>query len=278
MARPSTPAHLVIDARPRGPRGPLAGERVLGRSVLAHLLDLALTLDDGQVAIHARLEEHPRLRALVATDDPDRFVFATGPPPEDSTILRTDCLYDPARLHRALRRGRNPESAVIWRLDQPQGIAGAEDELTRRQSYQPIGRYWSLGPARLLARLLRPTRVHPNVLTLASGVLVLEAALTVAFAPAVWRVHAATAAALALGLGLDTADGHLARLQGTASEFGRWLDVTLDELGDMALHAAIAWCAFVRDGHPAWLLLGMLYAMGKYLFVVSTDRGSGPGG
>src|SRR5205807_932782 len=75
-----------------------------------------------------------------------------------------------------------------------------------------------------------------------------------------------TAAALALALVLHTADGHLARLQGTASEFGRWLDAILDELGDMALHAAAAWAAFHRDAQPAWLLLGMLYAMGKYLF------------
>ena len=99
------------------------------------------------------------------------------------------------------------------------------------------------------------------------------------------RAHLATAAALALALVLDTADGHLARLQGTATEFGRWFDAYLDELGDMALHAAIAWSAFLRDGHHAWLVLGMLYAMGKYVFVVGTSSSlakevgpRGPGG
>jgi phosphatidylglycerophosphate synthase len=78
---------------------------------------------------------------------------------------------------------------------------------------------------------------------------------------------------MAIALVLDTADGHLARLQGTASEFGRWLDSNLDELGDMALHAAIAWAAYSRDGQPAWLGVGMLYAMGKYLFVVGASSG-----
>ena len=42
-------------------------------------------------------------------------------------------------------------------------------------------------------------------------------------------------------------------LQGTSSAFGRWLDQVLDELADMALHAAIAWAAFSRDGRPIWL-------------------------
>ena len=55
---------------------------------------------------------------------------------------------------------------------------------------------------------------------------------------------------MALALVLDTADGRLARLQGTSSAFGRWLDQFLDELADLALHAAIAWSAFARDGRP----------------------------
>ena len=76
---------------------------------------------------------------------------------------------------------------------------------------------------------------------------------------------------LAVALILDTADGHLARLQGTASEFGRWLDSLLDELSDMALHAAIAWGAYASSGHVAWLALGMLYGMGKYVFVIAQE-------
>ena len=252
---------------------------VHGRPVLAHLLDLAESLEEGPgpVVVHARLEEHRRLRDLVADRPPGRVEFATGPPSEDAAILRTDRLYDPARLRRAVRRGRDPESAVIWRLDRPQGLAGAEDELRRRQSYQPLGRYWALGPARGLARLLCPTRVRPNALTLASAALVLGAAVAVALGLDGAGAHLASAAALALALVLDTADGHLARLQGTASEFGRWLDAYLDELGDMALHAAIAWSAFARDGRTAWLVLGMLYAMGKYVFVVGTSSNPAPG-
>ncbi len=261
---------LVIDARPRGPVGPLAGELIQGRSVLAHLVDLAVSLDAKSVVIHARLEDHDRLETLLQDRHAGLFAFSTGPPAESSVVLRTDRLYDPARLRKAVRRGGDPETAVLWRLDQPHGLTGADAELTRRQTYQPLGRYWALQPARSLARILRPTRVRPNGLTIASAALVLSAASMAAFAPPGIFVGLAIALALALGLVLDTADGHLARLQGTASEFGRWLDASLDELGDMALHGGIAWGTYAQTGNVAWLVLGMTYGMGKYLFVVST--------
>ena len=269
-----TGRNVVIDARPRGPNGPLAGEQVLGRPVLGHLLALADSISGGPVAVHARIDEHDALRSVVRLSDHDRVRFVTGPPPEHSTILRADRLYDPARLRRVIKRGKDPELAVIWRLDRPRGLAGAADELVRRQTYQPLGRFWALGPARLLARWLRPTRVRPNAVTLASGGLMIAAAVAVATVPAnSWLGRAFAASVLAMALVLDTADGHLARLQGTASEFGRWLDANLDELGDMSLHAAIAWSAFSRDANPAWLVVGMVYAMGKYLYVVGSRTG-----
>jgi hypothetical protein len=62
-------------------------------------------------------------------------------------------------------------------------------------------------------------------------------------------------------------------LQGTSSAFGQWLDQVLDELADMALHAAIAWAAFSRDGWPLWLVLGIIYASGKYLFLIQSLLG-----
>jgi hypothetical protein len=89
-----------------------------------------------------------------------------------------------------------------------------------------------------------------------------------------WLDRLAVALALALALVLDTADGRLARLQGTSSAVGRWLDNVLDEVADLALHAAIAWAAFSRDGRPLWLLLGIGYASGKYLFLVQSILGN----
>ena len=141
-------------------------------------------------------------------------------------------------------------------------------------TYQPLGKYWAFPLAERLAERLCPTpgpaqrrdpgRGGPD----ARG----GRGASPPARPA-GGGRAAIALALALALVLDTADGRLARLQGTSSAFGRWLDQVLDELADLALHAAIAWAAFARDGRPVWLLLGIVYASGKYLFLVQSILG-----
>ncbi len=265
----SRPFHdLAIDARPRGPEGPLAAEQVLGRPLIVHLVELAESVAPANqcVSIYARTEEHERLRRLLAARPSSRYRLALGPPPEDATVLRADRYYDADRFRRAVRKGRDPEAAVIWRIDRPHALAGLHDEALRRRQYQPLGRFWAAAPSLSLARALSPTIIRPNHVTVAAGATMLTAASLVAFGRTSLTAQVAPAAAIAASLILDTADGHLARLQGSSSAFGRWLDANLDELGDMALHAAIAWSAFSRTGHAAWLLLGMAYAASKYLF------------
>ena len=267
--------HLVIDARPHGTRGPLAAEVVLGKSMLLHLLEMAdeLAPTSEPVLVHAREDEFGRLSELAAGFAGPRVKFVYGPPRADATVLRTDRFYDFGRLKRGLRRGQSPESAVIWRLDRAETLAVADLELTRRRTYQPLGKYWAFPLAQDLAERLRPTVIRPNAVTLASAGLMVFAATMIAAGAAGWFAQVAIALALALALVLDTADGRLARLQGTSSAFGRWLDQVLDELADMALHAAIAWAAFGRDGWPGWLMLGIIYASSKYLFQVQSLLG-----
>ena len=267
-----TPRTLVIDARPRGPSGLLAERSVLGRPVIDHLVELAEAVagHGPPVAIHAREGEHGRLALLLAARPSARYRLAFGAPPEDSAVLRSDRVYDARKLRKALRRGRDIESAAIWRLDRPVDLAGAEDEVTRRHTYQPIGRYWATGPATALARRLAPTRIRPNALTLVSGSLMIGSAGLVAFGEATFAARLSAALMMATALVLDSADGHLARLQGTASAFGRWLDANLDELGDLTLHLAAAWAAYARTGQVGWILLGSAYVTAKYLFLFGT--------
>jgi CDP-alcohol phosphatidyltransferase-like enzyme len=267
--------HLVIDARPRGWRGPLAAEVVLGKSMLDHVLDVAAELAPASetVVVHAREEEHGPLRELAGGSNRPGVQFVCGPPRADATVLRTDRYYDARRLKRSLKRGWSPESAVLWRLDRPETLALADEELSRRRTYQPLGKYWAFPLAERLAEWLRPSSIRPNALTLVHAGLMLSAAALVSAGLDGWLGRLAAASALAVALVLDTADGRLARLQGTSSAFGRWLDQVLDELADMVLHAAIAWAAFCRDSHPGWLLLGILYASSKYLFQVESLLG-----
>jgi hypothetical protein len=271
----SRPIHLAIDARPRGPRGLLAAEVVLGRTMIGHLANLAVELaPEGEpVTVYARPEEHRELRALLGEAAGARLVLATGPPRADAAVLRTDRFYDRWRLRRRLSRGGSPESAVLWRLDRPESLLAADEELIRRLTYQPIGRFWAFPLAQRLAEWLRPTSIRPNAVTATSAALMLAAAALIAAGATGLAAAAGIATAMALALVLDTADGRLARLQGTSSAFGRWLDEFLDEMVDLALHAAIAWAAFARDGRPVWLLLGMAYASGKYLFRVQSSLG-----
>jgi hypothetical protein len=274
MSAPATP--LAIDARPRGPRGPLAGEVVLGEPVLTRLVAQALAVGphDQPIAVHAREDDHALLRELVADSPPERVMLVAGPPLLSAAILRTDRLYDTGRLRRAVRRKRDPEGAAIWRLDRIESLEAADEELTRRLTYQPLGRFWAFHVAERLAAALAPTRVRPNTVTLLAAALMLAAAALVGLGWTSVPARLTTSLAMALALILDTADGRLARLQGTCSAFGGWLDQVLDELADLSLHGAIAWGMFQANGNALWLVAGIMYPSGKYLFNTQSQAGS----
>jgi phosphatidylglycerophosphate synthase len=248
----------------------------MGRPVLSHLLDqaLRLVLPGQPVTVYAREDEHAVLLGLLADGRPGRIVLLAGPPQAGAAVLRADRIYDVRRLRKAVRTGHDVETAAIWRLDRPESLKAADDELKRRLSYQPLGRFWAFALAERLAEALQFSWVRPNLLTLAAAGLMLSSAGLVAFGGFGLWVRISTALALAMALVLDTADGRLARLQGTCSAFGRWLDHVLDELSDVALHAAIAWSMFQAGGPAWWLAVGMLYASGKYMFVIQSVAGA----
>ncbi|WP_165073682.1 CDP-alcohol phosphatidyltransferase family protein [Paludisphaera rhizosphaerae] len=267
--------NLVIDARPSGPRGLLAAEVVLGRSLLARLIDqgLAAVGPGRRIAVVADRGQISKVSGMISDANLGRVDLVETEPADSSAVLRTDRLYDGRRLARAVRRGRDPETAAFWRLDRPERLAGAEQELNRRLNYQPLGRYWAFPLAERLAATLAPTRIGPNSLTLTAGTLMLVGVVIVGLGGLGPFGQAATALAFAAALVLDTADGRLARLQGSCSAFGKWLDQVLDELADLALHGAIAWSAFVASGWPGWLVLGMTFAAGKYMFLIQSLTG-----
>jgi phosphatidylglycerophosphate synthase len=243
--------------------------------MLEHLVEAAAELapPSEPVIVHAREDERSRLSLLTAHFKKRPVEFVYGSPRAAAAVLRTDRFYDFGRLKRALRRGQSPESAVLWRLDRAETLAHADEELIRRRTYQPLGKYWAFPLAYRLAERLTPTVIRPNALTIATACLMLLSASMIAGGFSSGSARLAIAVSLATALVLDTADGRLARLQGTSSAVGRWLDQVLDELADILLHAAVAWAAFCRDGWAGWLLLGIAYASSKYLFQVQSLLG-----
>jgi phosphatidylglycerophosphate synthase len=57
---------------------------------------------------------------------------------------------------------------------------------------------------------------------------------------------------------VDCADGQLARLTGTFSDLGGWLDAMFDRLKDYAVYAGDGWCAnspFPLEHRHLWVAL-----------------------
>jgi len=110
--------------------------------------------------------------------------------------------------------------------------------------------------ARPVTRLLLPTPISPNAVTVASAVVGVAGGLLVGSGGAV-GVAAGIACLVASGV-LDCCDGELARLRHAESRLGHALDVASDTLVAVALLAGIV-RRLARSGSvPAWPMLGAL--------------------
>lgn len=108
--------------------------------------------------------------------------------------------------------------------------------------------------ARFVAAVARRVGLSPNVVSLAGflvSLLGLAVFLLAPFEP--WLVGLVTAVLLAIGFVLDSADGQLARLTGTASPAGEWLDHVFDAVRSPAVHLSIVIVALSRDEVTPWL-------------------------
>jgi phosphatidylglycerophosphate synthase len=128
----------------------------------------------------------------------------------------------------------------------------------------PISRRYLRPAAGWLARRLAASPVRPVHLTLCGLALGAAAAAVLLLRPE----GAPLAAVLVLAAWFfDRADGQLARLQGTASAWGAWLDGNVDELLDVAWHVALAAALAMQTASMGpWLLL-VAFLAGKYLFM-----------
>jgi phosphatidylglycerophosphate synthase len=146
------------------------------------------------------------------------------------------------------------KAACRWRAAPP-------DEAKRAVRY-PISRWYLRPAAGWLARRAAATSVRPVHLT-ACGLGLGAAAVAVLL---LGPEAAMLAAALVLAAWFfDRADGQLARLQGTASAWGAWLDGNVDELLDLAWHGAVAAVVAMQTAATWPWLLFIAFLAGKYL-------------
>lgn len=133
-----------------------------------------------------------------------------------------------------------------------------------RDAGYPLSR-WTFRPAaRKLAQRLKHGRIRPSHFTWAN------LALCLAAAGMLWAQPTFGAAAAALVMGAwfcDRVDGCLARASGTASPAGAWLDGNIDELTDVALHAALASALATLTGNPGVWGLYVGFLAGKHLLM-----------
>ena len=123
-----------------------------------------------------------------------------------------------------------------------------------------------------LGNLLARSRVHPNVLSLVGLMVSMVAGLvysTGAFFWAGWIVVAAGTC--------DVLDGQIARQTGKRSQFGAFLDSTMDRYGEVFILLGLAWYFSDRNQSPWVVLLIILAIAGSLMVSYARARAEGLG-
>jgi CDP-diacylglycerol--glycerol-3-phosphate 3-phosphatidyltransferase len=118
---------------------------------------------------------------------------------------------------------------------------------------------------------LERTRVTPNMLTVAGIALSVAGAVAVWFEYRGWGFFWLGAALFVLGAILDILDGALARSRGVASEFGAFVDSTVDRVGEAFMLGAIA-LVLMRWGYEWGVALAFAALAGSFLVSYARAR------
>ncbi len=111
----------------------------------------------------------------------------------------------------------------------------------------------------------------PNNVTLMSLLLLIAAAFMVLFIGmlgSIWY-RAAVAVLIQLSFIFDCSDGQLARITGTSSKLGAWLDRLSDRLGEFIIFSFFGYTAWRLTGHVVFLYLGVVTGYGLAVFTLA---------
>jgi phosphatidylglycerophosphate synthase len=118
---------------------------------------------------------------------------------------------------------------------------------------EPIDVWVHRPPAYVLAKILLPTPVSPNLVTVGSILASFAAGATI-FARFPWHLPLAGLLIFSSAV-LDCCDGQLARLRKSSSAFGRMLDGVADLVGSTVVVGGGAWLVLRKFQEPRWALL-----------------------
>lgn len=162
--------------------------------------------------------------------------------------------------------------------------ADAYEQLRRAQkpgAGVPAYTRWINRPlARYAAAWLASKGVSADGTTGLSAAFSLAGLLLLALGPITWWSGLLVAVCFALGYVLDSADGQVARLTGTGSPAGEWLDHVVDAIRTPAIHlsALVAWYRHVgirEDVHEWMLILPVVFtlvAVGHFMSQILAEQ------
>ncbi|MDM7855572.1 CDP-alcohol phosphatidyltransferase family protein [Cellulomonas alba] len=157
-------------------------------------------------------------------------------------------------------RRREPYRTTLARLASAQKAAARSAPAYSRFVNRRLGRLLAAGAYRL--------GLTPNQVTGLSAVATFAGIALLVLFPASVGLGVAVTACLVLGYALDSADGQVARLTGTGSPAGEWLDHMVDatKIATMPLALAVGFYRFDTVSR-GWLLVPLLHAVaGSVLF------------
>ena len=232
---------MRIDAR-----DPAVLERVAGLPLLLRHARMLSRSGTRSARFFVGAEGRPAVEAILRRAPVDLAVeVVTGPP-------------DGPALDGALVYTASLEPAGDART--PAGRLAADRELERRikksVDLDGVVAYYVMRPlSRLLTRILLPTRITPNQVTLCALVCGLAAALSAA------RGGTLLAGILYwLGAAIDCVDGDLARLRLQGSRLGEWLDTLADDVSTLAVVLGLG-IGLAADGYgQGWQVFGIVGA------------------
>lgn len=145
-------------------------------------------------------------------------------------------------------------------------LSGAQKGVAR--SAPAYSRYVNRRLGRVLAAWAYTRGLTPNQVTGVSALFTFTGIALLVALPPTWWLGVMVSVSLVLGYAFDSADGQVARLTGTGSPAGEWLDHMVDatKISTMPLALAVGFYRFDVVSDP-WLLVPLLNAIvGAVLF------------